>query len=216
MNITTAAAAENSWPVHVYRKTEQGWHRMKAQSSSTGRSVTVYATPRRNYIALLRLQVRIRLQSKNKTSSISDGGDTIHTTVIRRRHCLLVSSNQRLRSLVLRFRDVKACIAFADQLVALNSPPERRFLLDDAASSASSSMRHHGTVQENEQILSYVGRLLHSEDFAALVDNLEACILSSHDGARMLEALVNSSSGGGFSSNGGGVDKNGGVTTETH
>ena len=208
---------------------------MKVQSSTSGRSVTVHATPRRNYIALLRLQVRIRIQSKKKgkNSSIdnddngtaaaaknnsfrNNNNDTLHhhqiqTTVTRRRHCLLVSSNQRLRSLVLRFRDVSSCIAFTDQLVALNPPPqEPRFhdwsdhpvaaaAEDDhheyhAAAAAATSGRQHGTAQENDEALSYVGRLLHSEDFAALVDNLEACIASSEDGASLLEALVVSSS----------------------
>jgi len=211
---------------------------MKVQSSTSGRSVTVHATPRRNYIALLRLQVRIRIQSKKKgkNSSIdnddngtataaknssfrNNNNDVIQTTITRRRHCLLVSSNQRLRSLVLRFRDVSSCIAFTDQLVALNPPPpEQRFhhhdlLLSDqpgaaaavddhhdeyhATAAVAASRRHHGTVQENDEVLSYVGRLLHNEDFAALVDNLEACIASSEDGARLLEALVVSRSSSG-------------------
>ena len=49
---------------------------------------------------------------------------------------------------------------------------------------------HVGTTSDSHQLLSYVGRLLSDEDFADMVDNLEACISSSEDGARMLDALV--------------------------
>jgi len=172
--------AEQSWPVQVFRKTEQGWHRMRVTSSSRGRSVTVKATPRRKYIALLRLQVRIRLSSSDD--------DAVSTTVIRRRHCLLVScSNQKLRSLLLRFRDVSSCVEFADRLVALN-PPSDAIQTDDNVANVVS--RSHGTIADNQRVLSYVGSLLHDEDFVNLVDSLEASITASEDGARMLEALV--------------------------
>lgn len=206
---------EKSWPVHVFRRTDQGWHRMRVTSSRRpGRSVTVKATPRRNYIALLRLQVRIRLVQPSTDTENSN--EIVHTTVIRRRHCLLISSSQKLRSLLLRFRDVQACLEFVDRLQLLNPSPQLTPEIQDprqrqqppnhatninaiqnnnnhiqhSANNPPAIARQHGTVAESRQVLSYVGSLLLDEDFANMVDHLEATITASEDGARMLEALV--------------------------
>jgi len=180
-------------------------------SRRPGRSVTVKATPRRNYIALLRLQVRIRLvqPASTTTTEKNSKNDVVHTTVIRRHHCLLISSNQKLRSLLLRFRDVQSCLEFVDRLLLLNplpqepkpetedSPQQQQQQLANSATdnnnhipNNTAAARQHGTVAENRQVLSFVGSLLHDEDFANMVDHLEASITGSEDGARMLEALV--------------------------
>jgi hypothetical protein len=197
---TTTAVNEKEWPVHVYRKTEQAWQKMQP-TNSHGRTVVIKATPRRSCIVLHRIQVRIRLSASSNTNSNNDSTsqkepDESNTFVVRRRDCILISSSQRLRSLVLRFRDEKACLEFSDLLVTLNPPPERAILAgtnDETTEHASNyyDTREHGTIQDRQQVLSYVGRLLHDENFAELVDNLESCISSSEDGARMLFALVN-------------------------
>ena len=135
----TTAADEPSWPVQVFRRTENGWHRMQVIAASNSRSVVIQATIRHQYIALLRLQVRIRLVQEHvleepccpvatnenppAAAAVAQAAATktlIPTTAIRRRHCLLISSQQKLRSLLLRFRDVPSCVAFCDRLVLLN------------------------------------------------------------------------------------------------
>jgi len=182
----TAKGEDMEWPVHVYRRTELAWQKMQPKNAS-GQNVVIKATPRRNCIVLHRIQVRVRLLSNKK----KDAGDDSEskTTVVRRRDCLLITSSQRLRALALKFRSEKDCLEFSDRLVALNPPPEKAIL--DKATSAKSMTRDHGTTSDSHQLLSYVGRLLHDEDFADMVDNLETCIASSEDGARMLDALVN-------------------------
>lgn len=170
--------------------------------NSRGQAAVIKVTPRQNCIVLHRIQVRMRLSHPSETSndgSSKKEANESDTYVVRRRDCVLISSKQRLRSLVLKFRDEKACLEFSDLLVFLNPPPERAILAGayidenyetDLEHNAISDTREHGTILDSQQVLSYVGRLLHDEDFADLVDNLESCISSSEDGARMLSALV--------------------------
>jgi len=182
---STSTAEDMEWPVHVYRKTEQGWQKMQPKNASGQNVFVIKATPRRNSIVLHRIQVRVRLRSDNKR----DGDSATRTSVVRRRDCLLITSSQRMRALALKFRTVKACLEFSDRLMALNPPPEKAVL--EKKTEAVKKTRDHGTASDSRQLLSYVGRLLHDEDFADMVDNLEECISSSEDGARMLEALIN-------------------------
>ena len=92
--------------------------------------------------------------------------------------------------MLLKFQDEKDCLEFSDAFVALNPPTENAAEAEKETALAS---RSEGTAQDSQDALSFVGRLLHDEDFASFVDNLESCINSSEDGARMFEALVNKS-----------------------
>lgn len=203
--MTNVSVNENEWPVHVYRKTERSWQKMQPTKLNGKKNAVIKASPRRNCVVLHRIRVRIRLSGVSKSNSnISNASsspnetDDSNTLVIRRRHCILISSKQKLRSLVLKFSDEKACLEFSDLLVNLNPSPEREILAglrDETTAYASlrGSELEQGTTQASQQVLSYVGRLLHDEDFASMCDNLEACISASEDGARMLCALVNGS-----------------------
>ena len=200
--MTNISVNENEWPVHVYRKTERSWQKMQP-TNSRGRNVVIKATPRQNCVVLHRIRVRIRLsdfsKSNSNTSNIGSSPketDESNTLVVRRRHCILISSKQRLRSLVLKFRDEKACLEFSDLLVNLNPSPEREIIAGTNGEATANASLHgsaleQGTIQDSQQVLSYVGRLLYDEDFASMCDNLESCISASEDGARMLCALVN-------------------------
>lgn len=213
---------EKEWPVRVYRLTaENGWQKLQPRNS-LGRKVAISATPRHNCIVLHRIQVRLRfadisMTNNNSNNNIGTTGeaatnaaaDNSYGLVTRRRDRILISSQQRLKSLVLQFKDLQTCLEFSDFLVDLNPSLERSLLsgekMYDVDTIRTMKMRHRSRDShsgagshtashiENQNAISYVGRLLQDDDFANMCDNLEACIAASEDGAQLFAALTHRS-----------------------
>ena len=195
-----ASEVNDGWPVRVYRKTEQyGWQRMRPKNAQ-GRTVILRASPRSGCIVLPRIQVRIRLSSSTDETKDND------VLVVRRRNTMLVSSRSRVRSLVFKFADLRSCLGFSDRLIELNpnhqnvwSIPRTTSQMNGMFSSTSHDRSKNiadGTdlsSEENQQVLSLVGRLLCDEDFAKLCNNLESSIRASEDGLQLLSALISDS-----------------------
>ena len=114
------------------QKTKQGNDDEKEQEEG------VTAAPRRGCVEVKKLRLRIHLFEKNnqKTSGNGNGSGSgngsssdigsntsskAHTTVVRRRDTILLSSRRGLGAVVLKFRNVTECIAFSDKLIGLNS-----------------------------------------------------------------------------------------------
>jgi hypothetical protein len=172
---TTAATPEKEWPVRVYRQVTQAdgsmsWERMIAKNAAN-RTVLVKATPRLSCIVLRRLQIRVRLSAASEPS--------LRMMVTRRKDRILIASNQRLRVLMLKFRSIQECLAFSDQLVALNP-----------AAVVVCPAQQQPAVEPNNQVAFYISRLLHDPEFASFCRRLESSLVASQDGLKALQALA--------------------------
>lgn len=202
----------DGFPVRVYRKTEMyGWQAMQPKNSQ-GRRVQVKASPKEGCVVLHRIQVRIRLTSQPPNDSLKEKDENSgqhriiedpvvnDVLVIRRRHCILISSKMRSRSLVFKFNDLKACLQFSDQLVQLNPNQAIQTAIPGVDQNYSTSSegrastgRHPNDLtreRDTQQILSYVARLLYDDQFVSFCNNLESNLLASEDGLEMLNNLV--------------------------
>lgn len=169
------------WPVHVFRKTSTGWERLRPYNAQ-GQLVLTHVTPREGCVIFPRLRLRVSLKSNDSHQ--------YRSTVVRRRNSILLSSSQGVKAMILRFQSLQECLDFSDRFVALNplsvatdaTKEQRDGTTEDDAAAA----------EQNQQVFFYMARLLHDQDFIDYVDNLEACLSSSEDGMKMLEALTKS------------------------
>jgi hypothetical protein len=195
--LSTTSAPEKEWRVHVFRRMEKCWQKVVAKNSK-GQSEILKAAPRQGSIVIRRLQVRIKLLPTNKKQHGNSEHEHTRVNVVRRRQCILITSSNPRRVLMLRFHDLKSCLEFSDHLVSLNPPPERAaFLGMEAQAGIETVFPSYLSNRDDRtndfcirQILSYVGSLLHDPDFAQLVKNLEKSITSSEDGVSLLAALT--------------------------
>jgi hypothetical protein len=180
---------EKQWPVHLFRKTTKGWEKMQPKNSRN-QLVVVKATPREGCIVLLRLRIRVSLTPRKSGQE----EDESRSVVVRRRASIFISSNQGLKALVLKFRSEQDCLEFADRFTALN-PPKALLVskeVDDtvAESGGQNLTRHIDSHDQSQEVLFYIARLLHDQDFVDYVNNLESCLASSTDGAKILDVLT--------------------------
>jgi hypothetical protein len=184
----TTSLLEKEWPVRLYRQLSSpnglSWQRMSAKTATSGgKRAVVKVAPRKDCIVLRRLQIRVRLVhhccDTNKKDNVADE-PPLRMQVTRRRNRILISSNQRLRILLLQFKTETDCLAFADQLVALNPPPTVPQRLEAFSQN----------YQQQQDVFSYVFRLLHDPEFAGFCRRLESSLGSTPDGMRALQALT--------------------------
>jgi hypothetical protein len=182
--------AEKEWPVHLLRKTAKGWEKMQPKNNRN-QLVVVKAKPREGCIVILRLRIRVSLTSRKGSQEEEDESRSV---VIRRRSNIFISSNQGLKALVLKFRSEQDCLEFADRFTALN-PPKVLSTEGDAASESGGGnlTRHVDSNDQSQEVLFYIARLLHDQDFVDYVNSLESCLASSADGAKILEVLTEAS-----------------------
>jgi hypothetical protein len=202
----------DGFPVKVYRKTEiYGWQLMRPKNAQ-GRRVKVKASPKQGCIVLHRIQVRVRLslplskdsmqenEGKSGRLRVMDDTATNDVLVVRRRHCILISSKSRSRSLIFKFNDLKSCLQFSDQLVQLN-PHQTVPVIPNINRNYGKSwdgrsvMKEHnsdesGGKNDTQQALSYVARLLCDDQFVTFCNDLESNLLSSEDGLQMFQSLI--------------------------
>jgi hypothetical protein len=96
--------------------------------------------------------------------------------------------------LVLKFRSEQDCLEFADRFTALNPPKVLSTEGDAAAESGGGNLtRHVDSNDQSQEVLFYIARLLHDQDFVDYVNSLESCLASSADGAKILEVLTEAS-----------------------
>ena len=210
--------ANGGFVVRVYRKTEQyGWQSMRPKNAK-GQLAQVRAIPKLGCVVLHRIQVRIRLTTASSSSPQDQSNAADIATrakssviaannndvlVVRRRHYILISSKLRSRSLVFKFKDLKSCLQFSDQLVQLNpnqtiiqrtSPSFDRngnTLCDEEI--PTNTLTHE---QDMSQILSYVARLLYDDTFIKFCHNLESNVMACEDGVQLFQhCLVTTSAG---------------------
>jgi hypothetical protein len=178
--------AEKEWPVHLSRKTAKGWEQMHPKNKRN-QLVVVKATPREGCIVFLRLRIRVSLTSRKG----SQEEDESQSVVIRRRSSIFISSNQGLKALVLKFRSEQDCLEFADRFTALNPPKVLSTEGDRTLENGARNLtRHVDSNDQSQEVLFYIARLLHDQDFVDYVNNLESCLASSADGAKILEVLT--------------------------
>lgn len=156
---------EQDWPVRVFRQVAEGWERLR--SNHQGRTIQVRAIPRKDCLVLPRLQIRVRIDASSETN---------RPTVIRRRRYLLIySQQQRVRVLVLQFKDTKDCTSFTDQWIDLN--PQDRFI-----SSVEQSL-------DEPEVHHYLFRLMNDPVFVEFCRKLSAHLRSQPDGLAALQAF---------------------------
>ncbi|GAX09392.1 hypothetical protein FisN_6Lh236 [Fistulifera solaris] len=150
----TSHLREREWPVRVFRQTPEGsWERLRVPR--------VRAIPRTGCLVMPRLQIRIKIDP--------------HTTVLRRRRCLLIySQQQRVRVLVLQFKDLQQCLHFTDEWWSLN-PSTSVSLVEQSL--------------EEPEVQQYLFRLLHDPAFVQFCRKLSTHLRSQPDYVAALEAF---------------------------
>ena len=195
-------SSEKEWLVELFRHTEsEGWQKQMPRGS-TG-SPLLGISPRRDCIVIPALRQKFTLSGSDANPSAAGGGrgggrrrdggeeepssnsvaSQDRSFVIRRGDSILLVSRRRTRAMVLKFQTLHDCQEFSDRFVELNPPI--------VAPASSAREQHHGVAHEQEQqdIVSYIVRLLHSQDFLQFVHKLETLVTSTTDGAKILEAL---------------------------
>jgi hypothetical protein len=186
MPVTTTATSttsENEWPVQLYRYTESDdWQH---QQVGGGR---IAASPRKDCIVIPALRQKFSLLS-------SEGGDK--SCVIRRDHCILLVSRRRTRAMVLQFSSVQDCLDFSDRFVELNPPPamlspptNTTTGTNDDVIAPEAAIQIAAQPAQQEEVVSYLARLLHDDSFLGLVHKLETYLGNTTDGAHILEGLA--------------------------
>jgi hypothetical protein len=160
-------------------------------AAKTITTVVIVCKPREGCIVFLRLRIRVSLTSRSKGSQEEDESRSV---VIRRRSNIFISSNQGLKALVLKFRSEQDCLEFADRFTALNPSQILSTEENQAVESGGGNLtRHVDSDDQSQEVLFYIARLLHDQDFVDYVNNLESCLASSADGAKILEVLTKAS-----------------------
>lgn len=179
MPVTTTATSttsENEWPVQLYRYTESDdWQH---QQVGGGR---IAASPRKDCIVIPALRQKFSLLS-------SEGGDK--SCVIRRDHCILLVSRRRTRAMVLQFSSVQDCLDFSDRFVELNPSPAMLSPTITNVISPEAAIQVAAQPAQQEEVVSYLARLLHDDSFLGLVHKLETYLGNTTDGAQILEGLA--------------------------
>jgi hypothetical protein len=190
-------AEEKTWPVILYRCESDGWKKQEFVTTTAASSSIISNThqvrkqhfvavaPRKDCIVFPHLRQRFSLKS-----------DTDQGTVIRRDDKILLTSKRRMRALLLQFQSLQDCLDFSDRFLMMNNPPLplSSFDEEDVAACAQNDLeRIHGrqpaSSDEQEQVVSYITRLLHDEEFLRFVHKVETYIARTDDGSKILRGL---------------------------
>lgn len=175
---------EKTWLVVLYRCETDGWKRQEvaedapSANSSQWHQHAVAVAPRNECVVFPNLRQRFSLKS-----------ETDQGTVIRRDDRILLTSKRRVRALLLQFQSLQDSLEFSDRFLELNPPPS---LEEDEATTfdleRAQGRQPAGSI-EQEQVVSYIARLLHDDGFLQFVHKMETYICSTDDGAKILRGL---------------------------
>jgi hypothetical protein len=174
---------EKEWPVQLYRFTESdGWQKQQgaAVTMMTTTANRIAAAPRKDCIVIPALRQKFSLLSGQEKNC-----------VIRRGCCILLVSRRRTRAMVLQFTSLDDCLAFSDRFLALNPPTPSTTTTEVQGTQEAAAVAAAVAAGPNdqEQVVSYVARLLHDKDFLGFVHKLETYLAQTTDGAKILEGL---------------------------
>jgi len=120
-------------------------------------------------------------------------------TVIRRDDKILLISKRRARALLLQFQSLEDCLAFSDRFIGFNpkhpsvaSPRNEDPITDESRDSSQQEGEAKLPIvreEEHKEVVSWVTRLLHDEDFLSYVHKIETYIADTEDGALILQGL---------------------------
>ena len=176
---------KQDWPLDVFRYSDaRGWEKQVPVHSNVmeqqhqheqQQPPCAVGTPRPGYVFIRCFRLKL---------SLMNGQGKIHTEVVRRHDCLMFSSNNRLRCVVLKFPSLHDCVEFSTRLVHLNSalPPSCCPLPSSSASespaktaaSADGGTANH-ELQRNEAICQ-IAQLLFDPDFQTYVNKVEQMV----------------------------------------
>jgi len=204
---------EKEWPLEVYRRVSSGWEKQvpinhEAYQPSLGPNAT--GCPKAGCIVIKRFRLKIALTgqageeqepSTDSTKRQKRESRKGFLEVVRRRDCLLLSSRNRLRAILLKFPSVRDCLEFSDELVLLNrglcvSPgtsaktknggSKSKAALKELILSDGETLNPQGTadvvadpraveIQKNE-VESHMALLLADKNFQKLTNKIQACM----------------------------------------
>lgn len=172
---------EQQWPVVVYRKLQTRVEKMVSKANMD-RTAVVNISPRTGCIVVKKLRLKLNL--------VPEKGSKRRGTLTRRGNKLFVSLQNppRRKSFIFQFESVKACVSFSDSFVALNPATKP----STQSNGVAERMATQELSEQRRDVMSYVARLVHDQDFLSYVNKLEAALKSSPDGEQILEALGDS------------------------
>jgi hypothetical protein len=171
---------KQEWPLDVFRYSDaRGWEKqvpvhMVADANDDRHAMRPCAigTPKAGYVFIQCYRLKL---------SLTDNQGRIHTEVVRRHDCLLFSSNNRLRCVVLKFPSIQDCVEFSARLVLLLPPvsttaaitPVKNVLMEKE--DYNTDMDIDQELQRNETI-SHIARLLHDPEFKMYTNKVEKIV----------------------------------------
>ena len=156
---STTTTSEKEWPVRLYRFTESVGWQVQEGPK-------IAASPRKDCIVIPSLRQKFSLVRQK-------------SSVVRRGSCVLLVSQRRTRAMVLRFESLQDCLEFNDRFAELNPP----------LASIPTEVSPQSSEAQQEQVISYVARLLHDKEFLGFVHKLESHLTNTTDGEKLLEGL---------------------------
>jgi hypothetical protein len=173
---------KQDWLLDVFRYSDaRGWekqipvHMMEdANDNRHALQPCAIGTPKAGYVFIRCYRLKL---------SLTDSQGRIHTEVVRRHDCLLFSSNNRLRSVVLKFPSLQDCVEFSARLMHLN----RSLLVAPVSSTTKKNTRVTPGLEENpsmgmeqelqrNETISQMARLLYNPEFQLYVDKVEQLV----------------------------------------
>jgi hypothetical protein len=179
-NNASTLGYEKEWPVELFRQTEnEGWEQQIPCGDQCSSILAV--APRKDCIVIPALRQKFTLSGRGSANDGVDDDTRDRSSVLRRGDCILLVSRRRTRAMVLKFLNLRDCQEFSDRFMELNP----RMLTP-----SSSGMAAEPAVEQDQQeVMSYVARLLHDVDFLRFVHKVETFVGNTVDGANILEAL---------------------------
>lgn len=211
----TSSNGEKTWPVRLYRYTEsEGWQQqINPDTVAAPRKDCVVIPTFRQKFTLCCYS-----DGNNSNGGGSSGNGVVveKSYVIRREKCLLLVSRRRTRAMVLEFESLASCLEFSDRFLELNpdlayQQPTATTMTtmtddDDNNNNIQSQGNKEGSHQQvtteqrrptlgpsldqREEVISYVARLLHDNDFLGFVGKLEQYLSSTEDGSQILNRFA--------------------------
>jgi hypothetical protein len=181
-NNASTFGSEKEWPVELFRHTEnEGWQQQMPRGNQ--RSSILAVAPRTDCIVIPALRQKFTLSGRGSANDGVDDDPRDRSSVVRRYDCILLVSRRRTRAMVLKFRNLQDCQEFSDRFMELNP---RMLTL---SSSEQDMAVESADEQDQQEVMSYVARLLHDGDFLRFVSKVEAFVGNTVDGAKILGAL---------------------------
>ena len=198
---TGISESDRYWPVEIIRHTtERGWEKAVYER---GKKTWVMATVGPAGIEIPRFRLRYRIYPKQTDQSSTKSA--LRRLCAKRRKRTIFVPSPRTGGIVLRFRSEQDCIEFFAKLSsyhpkATNRTDPSTTATTDASSvssvvtEATSNKKDAALVDKQKQDAAvYLVKLMNDKCFIDYVDTLERTILSTNDGAKMLQSLAISS-----------------------